>query len=126
VVAGGSAVSKALTLAADFARRAGLADGDAANLAVVVEEWVANVIEHGGPQAARISVRLRRDQSLVSLSFSDAGRPFDPRTAAFAGPNPQRGGGAGLAMIASLTRMVAYERRSGRNRMRLELPISLA
>ena len=49
--------------------------------------------------------------------------PFDPRGAAFEGPNPERGGGAGLAMIVSLCRIAGYARRAGRNRLILELPL---
>jgi anti-sigma regulatory factor (Ser/Thr protein kinase) len=91
---------------------------------VVVEEWVANVVEHGGPQeGARIVLRLRLTGGVVRLSVSDAGRPFDPRTAAFDGPDHGRGGGAGLALIASLSRIAGYVRRAGRNRLILELPL---
>ena len=89
-----------------------------------VEEWVANVVEHGGPQhGARIVLRLRLDGGTIRLSISDAGRPFDPRSAAFDGPHAERGGGAGLALIASLCRVVAYVRRAGRNHLVLELPL---
>jgi serine/threonine-protein kinase RsbW len=92
-------------------------------LAVVMEEWVANVVEHGGPQdGARIVLRLSLGDEGVRLSASDAGRPFDPRTARFAGPNAERGGGAGLAMIAGLSRITAYQRRAGRNRLVLQIP----
>lgn len=91
---------------------------------MVVEEWVANVVEHGGPQdGARIVLRLRRSGTVVRLWFSDSGSPFDPRAAAFDGPDPERGGGAGLALIASLCRIAAYARRAGRNRLILELPV---
>jgi len=117
-------VSKALHLAAAFAARAALTDRAAADLAVVVEEWVANVVEHGGDQQARIWARLLREGPRLTLSFSDGGAPFDPRTVAFDGPNKLRGGGAGLAMIASLTRLVSYARSGGRNRMTLEMALS--
>jgi serine/threonine-protein kinase RsbW len=92
----------------------------------VVEEWVANVVEHGGPhrEGARIVLRLRLSGGVVRLSLSDAGRPFDPRTAAFEGPNKERGGGAGVELIASLCRIVSYTRRAGRNRLVLELPLA--
>jgi anti-sigma regulatory factor (Ser/Thr protein kinase) len=111
-------------LARRFAGRAGLKPMQGDHLAMVVEEWVANIVEHGGPQGrARIVVRLRCCEASVRLSVSDAGRPFDPRTAAFAGPNPWRGGGAGLALIASLCRIARYARRAGRNHLDLELPL---
>ena len=120
-----AAVSRALRLARGFAGRAALETAAAERLAVVVEEWVANVVEHGGPQpGGRIALRLSLGDGAVYLSISDAGRPFDPRTAVFEMPNTERGGGAGLALIASFCRVTGYARRAGRNRLRLELPLT--
>ena len=82
-------------------------------------------MEHGGPQGgARIVLRLSLEGGLVRVAVSDAGRPFDPRNAAFDQPNAERGGGAGLAMIASLSRIATYVRRAGRNRLVLEMPLA--
>jgi len=118
-------VSRALILARGFAGQAGLEATAADHLAVVVEEWIANVVEHGGPQdGARIVLRLRLEAVMVRLEVSDAGVAFDPSTAAFDGPNHHRGGGAGLALIASLARIAGYDRRAGRNRLVLELPLA--
>jgi serine/threonine-protein kinase RsbW len=126
LLADAAAVSRAVRLAHGFAARTGLEPTVAGHLAVVVEEWVANVVEHGGPQdGARIVLRLRLTEGVVRLTVSDAGRPFDPRTAAFDGPNHERGGGAGLAMISNLCRIAGYARRAGRNRLELELPLGL-
>jgi serine/threonine-protein kinase RsbW len=114
-----------MALARGFARHAGLDAPAADHLAVVVEEWIANVVEHGCAQAGtRITLRLRLAEAVVRVSVSDAGRPFDPRTAVFLMPNPDRGGGAGLALIASLCRIASYARRAGRNRLVLELPLA--
>ena len=120
-----AAASRALHLARSFVLRAGLDTAAAGDLAIVVEEWIANVVEHGGPQdGARIVLRLRLIDRAIRVSISDAGRPFDPRTAVFDMPNPNRGGGAGLALIASLCRIASYARRAGRNRLVLELPLA--
>jgi serine/threonine-protein kinase RsbW len=92
---------------------------------VVVEEWVVNVVEHGGAHpASRIAFRLQRLDGAVRLSISDAGIAFDPRGVAFDGPDTRRGGGAGLALICAWTRIVAYERRAGRNRLVFEMPLA--
>ena len=92
---------------------------------MVVEEWIANIVEHGAPaRGARIVVRLFHAGQVVRVSISDPGRPFDPRDAPFAGPNHERGGGAGLALIASHCRIAAYDRRRGRNHVVLELPLA--
>jgi anti-sigma regulatory factor (Ser/Thr protein kinase) len=118
------AVSRAVGLARAFAGRAALDDGDAGRLAVVVEEWIANVVEHGKPQDdTRIVLRLTLTEALIRIACSDGGAPFDPRTRSFEGPNLERGGGAGLALILDVCRIAAYVRRAGRNRLVLELPV---
>jgi anti-sigma regulatory factor (Ser/Thr protein kinase) len=88
----------------------------------LVEEWVINVVEHGqaAPQSW-IVVRLERVAEVVRVTISDAGRPFDPRSAPFAGPNPKRGGGVGLELIRAWSRIADYRRRAGRNRLVFEL-----
>ncbi len=94
-------------------------------LAIVVEEWIANVVEHGAPPAgSRIGLRFVRGAAWVRLSFTDAGRPFDPRGACFDGPNLERGGGAGLELIRAWCRIAGYRRRGGRNRVVLELALA--
>jgi anti-sigma regulatory factor (Ser/Thr protein kinase) len=122
---GPAATTRALARARAFAERADL-DADAADrLAIIVEEWVANVVEHGGAgPATRIVLRLERRGATVRLAASDAGTAFDPRHAAFAGPDLERGGGAGLELIRAWSRIVAYARRGGRNRIVLEMPLA--
>jgi anti-sigma regulatory factor (Ser/Thr protein kinase) len=114
-----------LRRAQSFAVDAGLSGRNAGDLAMVVEEWVANIVEHGAPKrGSHITLRLQLEAGHVRIAINDAGRAFDPRAVAFNGPNPQRGGGAGLAMIASLCRLAAYTRRAGRNHLVLELPLA--
>lgn len=96
----------------------------AGRLDLVVEEWIANVVEHGGAQAhTLITLRLTLAGGLVRLAVSDAGCLFDPLAAVYAGPDPERGGGAGLALIKGHSRIAHYERRAGRNRLVLELSL---
>lgn len=119
---GPDAVARALHLARAFARDAALAPSDGDRLAIIVEEWVANLMEHGEqPPAGRIGLRLARDGDRVRLTFTDAGKPFDPRAAGFEGPNLERGGGAGLELVRAWSRIAAYGRRAGRNRLVLDL-----
>ena len=120
-----AAVSRALRLARRFAMSASLEAAAADSLAVVVEEWVANVVEHGDhPPGSLIVLRLTLARGVVRLTVSDAGRPFDPRTVTFEGPNLERGGGAGLALISSFCRIAGYTYRAGRNRLVLEMPLA--
>jgi serine/threonine-protein kinase RsbW len=115
-------VLRALALARAFARRAALADPAADRLAIVVEEWIANVVEHGAPRpGSRIGLRLEHAAGTVRLTVSDAGLPFDPRTAGFEGPNLDRGGGVGLELVRAWVTIADYRRRAGRNRLVLEM-----
>ena len=89
-----------------------------------MEEWVVNVLEHGQLKpGSRIGLTLGREDGLVRLIFSDAGVPFDPRTIDFEGPNEERGGGVGLALIRAWSRIADYRRHAGRNRLTLEMPL---
>jgi len=116
---------RALGLTRAFARRAALAEPAADRLAIVVEEWVVNVVEHGAPPpGSLIGLRLERGAGSVRLILSDAGRPFDPRSAGFEGPNLDRGGGVGLQLVRAWVTVAAYRRRAGRNRLVLEMPLA--
>ncbi|MDZ4374753.1 MAG: ATP-binding protein [Phenylobacterium sp.] len=113
---------RALDLTRAFAARAALADQAADRLAIVVEEWIANVVEHGAPAAgSRIGLSLGREDAHIRVSLSDAGLPFDLRDVRFEGPNLERGGGVGLELIRTWCRVAGYGRRGGRNRLELEL-----
>jgi len=115
---GPDTVAGALAAARRFAGQGEAAD----RLAIVVEEWVANVVEHGRPpNTSRVVLGFSRQGRALRLTVTDAGRAFDPRTAADNGPNPIRGGGAGLALIRAWCRVEAWRRTGGRNRVTLVL-----
>lgn len=123
--ADGRAVTRALRVARAFCDQAAIEADAADRLAIVVEEWIANVTEHGDARPrSRIVLRLARIDTLVVVVVTDAGLPFDPRTATFKGPDLERGGGAGLELIRAWSRIAAYGRRAGRNRLVLEMPIA--
>jgi anti-sigma regulatory factor (Ser/Thr protein kinase) len=115
--ASAAAVGRAIAAARAFA-----GDGEAADrLAIVTEEWVANVVEHGcAPPESLIVLSFARSGGALRLAVSDAGVAFDPTTAADDGPNLERGGGAGLAMIRAWCAL-SYRRAGGRNRLELVL-----
>ncbi|MBU2307957.1 MAG: ATP-binding protein [Alphaproteobacteria bacterium] len=107
-----------------FVAQSGLGRDAAERLAIIVEEWVANLVEHGEPPpGSRIGLRLAQADDLVRITVTDAGRTFDPRDADFEGPNLERGGGAGLELMRAWSRVAAYGRRAGRNRLVLEMPL---
>jgi len=116
-------VAGALAAVRAFVAQAGLGRDPAERLAIVVEEWVANVVEHGEPPPdSRIGLRLACDGGLIRITVTDLGHAFDPRGAVFEAPNLQRGGGAGLELMRAWSRVAAYGRRAGRNRLVLEMP----
>jgi len=112
----------AIAAARRFAAGGALSADAADRLAVVVEEWTANIVEHGRPpRDSLIGLRLEPTQGGVRVTFSDAGVAFDPRTAKDEGPNLDRGGGVGVALIRSWCEIEAYRRARGRNRLALRL-----
>jgi serine/threonine-protein kinase RsbW len=118
IVADEEGVIRAAKAARAFAVRCELAERHADRLALVLEEWLGNVVEHGGaPRGSRIVIRLDRPDSRVRLTVSDAGVAFDPRAAAFQGPNLQRGGGVGLELVRAWAEILDYRRRRARNRV---------
>lgn len=122
---GRGAVGAALAVVRAFVLQAGLGRDPAERLAIIVEEWVANVVEHGEPPpGGHIGLRLAAEPGLVRITMTDAGHAFDPRDAAFEGPNLERGGGAGLELMRAWSRVCAYGRRAGRNRLVLEMPLA--
>lgn len=111
-------MARAIAFARRFAETSGLPADNADRLAVIVEEWAANIVEHSGaPAGSRIVLRLERVGEGVRITVSDAGVAFDPRTVTDQGPNLERGGGAGIALIRAWCEIEAYRRRAGRNRL---------
>ena len=96
-------------------------------LALVLEEAVANVINHafaGASAPPRIAVELAIEDDDVTAEVIDNGRPFDPTAA----PEPDRAsplesrdvGGLGIHLIRKMMDRVQYRRAGGENRLRLE------
>ena len=119
---GPGAATRLIASAWLFATDARLADDTADRLAIVVEEWVTNIAEHSGaPPGSAIVLKLQQVGLGVRLTVTDAGVAFDPRTAEDKGPNLERGGGAGIALIRAWSEIEDYQRLSGRNRLVIRL-----
>ena len=115
------AVTRAIAAVRRHAEVHELPEEAADRLVIVAEEWVINILDHSGaaPQS-RIVLALSHADGRLRLTISDAGRPFDPCAVEDAGPNPDRGGGAGIAVIRTWCEMT-YARRGRRNRLVLDL-----
>lgn len=114
-------VSHALTLLEGFLETQLVGDDVRARIAIIVEELVANIIEHSGSPADQpISLELERSGAEIALTLCDSGVAFDPSTPVqLAEAPPERGGGAGLALVQSWARSMSYSRADGRNTLKL-------
>ncbi|HVY17270.1 MAG TPA: ATP-binding protein [Rhodopila sp.] len=92
---------------------------------VALEEAVANAALHGFPGGSdgHIVLRALRRGDLMVLEVEDDGIPFDPTQAAVRARASRleeaEPGGWGLGLIRAFTTSIGYERRGGRNVLRL-------
>lgn len=95
----------------------------ARRLAIIVEEVVANLLEHAAhDRDIAFNLMLGPDQGGVIVTLEDDSDPFDPRTIPIADmPNAERGGGVGLALVAAWADIVSYGSEGGWNRLVLRL-----
>jgi serine/threonine-protein kinase RsbW len=107
----------------DFATAARLAPDLAARARIVVEELYSNTIKYGygGECEGRVGLRLSAHGPLT-LTYEDDAPGFDPTSWSEGAPGRSaaealREGEAGLSLLFGLASRVAYEPRSGGNRL---------
>jgi anti-sigma regulatory factor (Ser/Thr protein kinase) len=123
IVIDDAAVAVAVAAAHAFAVAAALPSETAARLAIVVEELVANLVDHAGlPAGAGLELTLARAGARVAITLVDPATPFDPRSDAPSPAIPERGGSAGLALVRAFARIDGYDRDGDRNLLRLSMP----
>ena len=102
-----------------------LVPADHSRLAIMIEELLANLFEHGRTEPDSVIVlRLARYPDHVQLVLEDGGPAFHPASADPDAPIPERGGGAGLALVRAWAEHLSYATEPELNR--LELRYSLA
>ncbi len=113
-----------LELVRDFVARAQCGRDAEAKLSIIVEELVTNIVEHGVPPPdSDIAIELSAIGAEIGLTLSDSGTFFDPRSVdAPAEIPPERGGGAGIALVLSWSNVINYARIDGRNVLTLVIP----
>lgn len=123
VPAGPRAAAAALAAAREFLDGSGCDADMRAHLAIIVEELVLNIVEHGmAPDGDVIEIGFASSERGVRLTIVDGGAHFDPRSAPQPGERPpERGGGAGLALVHAWADILSYERRDGRNHLLLDV-----
>ncbi|TVV72681.1 ATP-binding protein [Sphingomonas solaris] len=122
VAADDHAVALATGFARGFARRHRLDEDAAARLAIVIEELVTNLVEHGGAPGCPIDLALVRMAGVVDITILDSGTHFDPRDAVTSTLPPARGGGVGISLVLAWATVTDYCQANGRNRLMLRLP----
>ena len=123
-MSGEHVVKDALRMTHDFGAAQSLSDKDLARLCVVVEELFANLYDHGGLTADHpVTLTLRREPRGVRVLMIDPAAPFDPRSAPNSDHPPERGGGAGIAIVRAWTEFIDYSATGEGNRLELLLPI---
>lgn len=123
---GPGAVADAVAAVQSFTRATAIDRDSADRLAIIVEELVANIFDHGSLAPGQcVEMTLARLGKEVSLTLQDPGNAFDPR--AWEAPDtvpPADGGGAGLALVNAWTRILSYESAGEMNRLELIIPLA--
>ena len=124
-LSGETVVHDATLAARDFGVGAAMDDSDVARLAIVVEELVTNLYDHGGLKFDDMfTIELSITGDAVSLVIVDPGKPFDPSLHQLDRTIPSRGGGAGLKLVRTWATSVEYGMQGGLNRLSVRLPRS--
>lgn len=110
-----------------FAAAHGLAPDDKARTLIVLEELLTNLSKYGYPNQHKskglAEVTLELEGNRLTIEFSDDGHPFDPLVAA--SPDSAQSvrdrpvGELGLHIVRELADEVRYDRRDGRNVIRV-------
>ena len=120
------ALRPALVEVHEFAARIALDAAMTRRLVIVAEELLVNLLEHGAEAApgGEINATLRIDHADdgLALLLEDDGAPFDPRDVGPVDmPNPERGGGVGLALVKAFAQIDGYSSLGGLNRLTLHM-----
>ena len=100
-----------------------LPSDELARLCIVIEELLANLYDHSGlTEADEVGLALACDPDGISVSITDPGRPFDPRSARPTAESAQRGGGAGIRLVQAWADLISYDSSPNGNRLELLLP----
>lgn len=119
------AVHRMVVGAQAFSEECGLESGHGARLAIIVEELVYNLVEHGGiGDDGLIELVLTHERGVVGIALSDSGVAFDLRDAGSERETPERGGGAGIDLVRAWAEIVDYGSVAGRNRLLLKMWLS--
>lgn len=98
-----------------------IATDPAAKLAIIVEELVTNLVEHG--RSGEVELTLAQDGNTILIALADDGPAFDPRDTISGDVVPERGGGAGINLVRAWADIMDYRSADGWNRLSLQLKL---
>ena len=106
---------------AEYADLTGLDAQSTRELMLAVDEASANVIKHSyqGDSGQRLTVTARSVEDGVEVEIQDNGAPFNPIDQPILPPDELRVGGRGMFLMQSVMDEVDYERRDGKNCVRM-------
>ena len=119
-----SEIPRLADIASRFGRAHQLPEDDVANIQLVLDEMVINVIRHGYEDVGdrdrhHIHISLTLNGGLLTIELRDRARAYDPREAPaprFDLPLEQRGaGGLGVHIVKSIMETLDYRREGGEN-----------
>ncbi|MDA1314925.1 MAG: ATP-binding protein [Acidobacteria bacterium] len=106
---------------AEYAESKGLDAQAAHEVVLAVDEAAANVIKHSyqGDPGRRVTVSASEVAGGIEVEIIDNGEPFDPIDQPLPEPDEMRVGGRGVFLMQAVMDSVEYERRDGRNCVRM-------
>jgi anti-sigma regulatory factor (Ser/Thr protein kinase) len=116
-------IDQAMAALSDFAAAHALSDKVSADLHLVLDELLSNIVKYGEAETGSVCIRLRlrKKRQWVEIEVADTARQFDPL--ARQDPDLTRPlsekpiGGLGVYLVKRLTDEQSYERRGGENRL---------
>jgi len=116
-------IMEALQFARDYLTQSCLDERAYVKAAIIVEELVSNSLHHGGgDKGLSVSLSLEDVGDAIVLEIEDDGPAFDPTSGtSFAGPDPETGGGTGLAIVRAWGEDITYSYNGSRNVLRLTI-----
>jgi len=118
-------VHESVAAAHAFADDASFDQATRSRLAIVVEELVTNLYDHGGLAPDEVfQLDLSVDANQVRLALTAPGERFDPTLPTGQSPSSAVGAGAGLKLVKAWSTQFEHDYADGRNCLVAILPIA--
>ena len=105
----------------EYAELKGLDAQSAREVVLAVDEASANVIKHSyqGECEQRLTVSALHSEDGIEVEIQDNGDPFNPISQPIPPPDELRAGGRGMFLMQTVMDEIEYERREGKNCVRM-------